>query len=70
MKKKNYLALVILILTLLLSNNIFAQETPKPLFMTVTTLHRNLDVDKLDTDRKNWNKPNKSISIKLPVRMT
>ena len=54
MKNKNYLTLVMLILTFLLSNNMFAQEAPKPVFMTVTTLHRNVDADRLDTDRKNW----------------
>jgi hypothetical protein len=49
MKKKDNLALRLLILTFLLSIGMFAQEDPKPVFITVTTLHRNLD-----TDMKNW----------------
>lgn len=49
MKKSRNLVLGMLILTLLLSIEIHAQEDPKPVFVTVTTLHRNLD-----TDRKDW----------------
>jgi hypothetical protein len=51
MKRKSNLALVMLILTLLLSINTQAQEDPKPVFITVTTLHRNLD-----SDGKDWRK--------------
>lgn len=49
MKKKDILALTMLILTLMSYIGMFAQEDPKPVFITVTTLHRNLD-----TDRKDW----------------
>ncbi|MFV8326964.1 hypothetical protein [Flavobacterium sp. ZS1P14] len=49
MKKKDNLVLRLLILTFLFSIGMFAQEDPKPVFITVTTLHRNLD-----TDRKDW----------------
>ncbi|MFV8374566.1 hypothetical protein [Flavobacterium sp. LB1P62] len=49
MKKKDNLVLRLLILTFLSSIGMFAQEDPKPIFITVTTLHRNLD-----TDRKEW----------------
>jgi len=49
MKKSNALLLGLLILTSLLSMSIFAQEDPKPVFITVTTLHRNLN-----TDGKDW----------------
>ncbi|WP_367757093.1 hypothetical protein [Flavobacterium sp. WC2430] len=49
MKKSRNLVLGMLILTLLLSIKLHAQEDPKPVFVTVTTLHRNLD-----TDRKDW----------------
>jgi hypothetical protein len=49
MKKKDNLALRLLFLTFLLSIGMYAQENPKPVFITVTTLHRNLD-----TDRKGW----------------
>jgi hypothetical protein len=38
-----------LILTLLLSMNIHAQDPPKPVYITITTLHRNLN-----TDGKDW----------------
>lgn len=49
MKKKDNLVLRLLILTFLFSIGMFAQEDQKPVFITVTTLHRNLD-----TDRKDW----------------
>lgn len=50
MKKKDNLVLRMLILTFLLSAGMFAQEqTPEPIFITVTTMHRNLD-----SDRKDW----------------
>lgn len=49
MKKKDNLAVRLLILTFMLSIGMSAQEDPKPVFITVTTLHRNLD-----TDRKDW----------------
>jgi hypothetical protein len=49
MKKTKNLVLGMLILTLLLSIKIHAQEVPKPVYITVTTLHRNLDAD-----RKDW----------------
>lgn len=48
MKKSKNLVLGMLILTLLLSIKIQAQEVPKPVFLTVTTLHRNLDADRID----------------------
>jgi hypothetical protein len=38
-----------LILTFLLSMNIHAQDPPKPVFITFTTLHRNFN-----TDSKDW----------------
>jgi hypothetical protein len=49
MKKKDNSAVRLLILTFMLSIGMLAQEDPKPVFITVTTLHRNLD-----TDRKDW----------------
>ncbi|MFV5688756.1 hypothetical protein ACM55M_09060 [Flavobacterium sp. ZT3R25] len=49
MKKKDNLALVLLILTFQFSIGMFAQEDQKPVFITVTTLHRNQD-----TDSKDW----------------
>jgi GrpB-like predicted nucleotidyltransferase (UPF0157 family) len=45
MKKTKNLALGMLILTLLFSIKTHAQEVPKPIYITVTTLHRNLDAD-------------------------
>lgn len=54
MKNKNLLAVAMLILTVFTNSNSAAQETPKPVLMTVTTLHRNVDVDRKDNDRKNW----------------
>ena len=51
MKKKSNLVYGLLILTFLLSSISYAQEDPKPVFITVTTLHRNLD-----SDGKDWKK--------------
>lgn len=51
MKKIDFLAVTMLILTLISSNTIFAQEEPKPVYITVTTMHRNLD-----SDGKDWRK--------------
>lgn len=51
MKKSFFLTTVMLILTLILSTNITAQEDPKPVFITVTTMHRNLE-----SDGKDWRK--------------
>lgn len=51
MKKKSNLVYGLLILTFLLSSISYAQEDPKPVFITVTTLHRNLD-----SDVKDWKK--------------
>jgi hypothetical protein len=47
-KKDKFLVLGMLILTFLLSIDICAQEDSKPVFITVTTLHRNLDADSKD----------------------
>jgi hypothetical protein len=49
MKKRPFFSLGMLILTFLLSMNIHAQDPPKPVFITMTTLHRNLN-----TDGKDW----------------
>jgi tetrahydromethanopterin S-methyltransferase subunit B len=49
MKKRSVFSFGMLILTLLLSVNIHAQDPPKPVFITMTTLHRNLN-----TDGKDW----------------
>lgn len=51
MKKNQFLVIGMLIATFLLSTKMRAQEEVKPVFITVTTLHRNLD-----TDRKDWEK--------------
>lgn len=51
MKKNKCLALGMLILTLLSSVNIQAQEDPKPVYITITTMYRNLDAD-----GKDWRK--------------
>jgi hypothetical protein len=51
MKKNNLLVLGMLILTSILSINVYAQEAPKPVYITVTTMHRNLD-----SDGKDWRK--------------
>jgi hypothetical protein len=49
MRKRPFFPLGMLILTLLLSMNIHAQDPPKPVYITITTLHRNLN-----TDGKDW----------------
>jgi tetrahydromethanopterin S-methyltransferase subunit B len=51
MKRKNYLVLGMLVFTFLLGVNVHAQEDPKPVYITVTTMYRNLD-----TDRADWQK--------------
>jgi hypothetical protein len=51
MKTNKILVLGMLIFTFLLSSEIRAQEEPKPVYVTVTTMHRNLDAD-----RKDWQK--------------
>ena len=51
MKKSNFLVLGMLIFTFLLGVNVHAQEDPKPVYITVTTMYRNLD-----TDRTDWQK--------------
>jgi GrpB-like predicted nucleotidyltransferase (UPF0157 family) len=48
MKKNKFLALGMLILTFLLSVNIQAQEVPKPVYITITTMYRNLNADRTD----------------------
>lgn len=48
MKKNKFLALGMLILTFLLSANIQAQEVPKPVYITITTMYRNLNADRTD----------------------
>lgn len=52
MKSNKILVLGMLIFTFLLSTGTRAQEDPKPVFITVTTMHRNLDAP----DRKDWQK--------------
>jgi hypothetical protein len=49
MRKSSFFPLVMLILTLPLSVDIHAQDPPKPVYITITTLHRNLN-----TDGKDW----------------
>jgi hypothetical protein len=49
MRNRSLFSLGLLILTLLLSMNIHAQDPPKPVYITITTLHRNLN-----TDGKDW----------------
>src|SRR3970040_233509 len=51
MKQNKFLVLGMLIFTFLLSVNICAQEDPKPVYITITTMHRNLDAD-----GKDWRK--------------
>jgi hypothetical protein len=51
MKSNKILALGMLIFTFLLNTEIRAQDEPKPVYITITTKHRNLD-----TDRKDWQK--------------
>lgn len=49
MRKRTFFSLGMTILTFLLSMDIHAQDPPKPVFITMTTLHRNYD-----TDGKDW----------------
>lgn len=49
MRKRAFFSLRMLVLTFLLSMNIHAQDPPKPVYITMTTLHRNLN-----TDGKDW----------------
>ncbi|OOG65270.1 hypothetical protein B0E44_15605 [Flavobacterium sp. A45] len=49
MRKRPFFSLGMLILTFLLSMDIHAQDPPKPVFIIMTTLHRNLE-----TDGKDW----------------
>jgi hypothetical protein len=49
MRKRPFFSLGMVILTFLLSMNIHAQDPPKPVFITMTTQHRNLN-----TDGKDW----------------
>ncbi|MGQ7945397.1 hypothetical protein [Flavobacterium sp. WC2509] len=49
MKKRDFFSLRMLILTFLVSIIIYAQDPPKPVFITMTTLHRNFN-----TDSKDW----------------
>jgi hypothetical protein len=51
MKSNKILVLGMLIFTFLLNTEIRAQDEPKPVYITITTKHRNLD-----TDRKDWQK--------------
>ncbi|NDP26294.1 MAG: hypothetical protein GZ087_02540 [Flavobacterium sp.] len=51
MTAKKFLVLGMLLFTFLLSLGVHAQEAPKPVYITVTTMHRNLDAD-----RKDWQK--------------
>lgn len=48
MKKNNFLVLGMLIFTFLLSVNVSAQDEPKPVYITVTTMYRNLAADRTD----------------------
>lgn len=48
MKKNNFLVLGMLIFTFLLGMNANAQEDPKPVYITVTTMYRNLAADRTD----------------------
>lgn len=52
MKANRILVLGMLIFTFLLNTDVRAQEDPKPVYITVTTVHRNLDAP----DRKDWQK--------------
>ncbi|REG98115.1 hypothetical protein C8P67_10738 [Flavobacterium aquicola] len=49
MRKRNFFSLRMLILTFLFCITIYAQDPPKPVFITMTTLHRNYN-----TDSKDW----------------
>lgn len=48
MKKNKFLVLGMLIYAFLLSVNISAQEQPQPVYITITTMYRNLDTDQTD----------------------
>lgn len=48
MKKNKFLVLGMLICAFLLSVNINAQEQPQPVYITITTMYRNLDADRTD----------------------
>lgn len=48
MKKSIFLSLGMLIFTFLLSSNLHAQEDPKPVYIIITTMYRNLDADRTD----------------------
>lgn len=52
MKTNKISMLGMLLFTFLLSGGVLAQEAPKPVYITVTTMHRNLDAP----DRKDWQK--------------
>lgn len=59
MKTSKTLALGMLFFTLLLGVNVLAQEEPKPVFITVTTMHRNLEnkeKDWLKTEQEFYDK--------------
>jgi hypothetical protein len=49
MRKRDFFSLGTFILTFLLSVTIYAQDPPKPVYITMTTLHRNYN-----TDGKDW----------------
>jgi hypothetical protein len=49
MKRRIFFSLGMTILTFLLCMDVHAQDPPKPVFITMTTLHRNYD-----TDSKDW----------------
>jgi hypothetical protein len=49
MRNRSLFSLGLLILTFFSSMNIHAQDPPKPVYITITTLHRNLN-----TDGKDW----------------
>ena len=49
MKTSSFFSLGLLKLTFLLCITIYAQDPPKPIFITMTTLHRNFN-----TDNKDW----------------
>lgn len=60
MKKSIFLSLGMLISTFLLGMNVRAQEDPKPVYITVTTMYRNLDADRTD-----WQKTEKEYYDKV-----
>jgi len=60
MKANKFLVLGMLIFTFLLNTGARAQEDPKPVYITVTTMHRNLDAD-----RKDWQKTEKEYYDKV-----